>query len=526
MIAGLAAIQFAQSRRKWGDGGFSEATVLRFPPEGFRFAEIDQQDRTVKLGEIAYLRAVKAQAQGVEEPRIVAFARLEQDRPVGEVFPGLDPFTEEGERLYSANSLLTYTLRTLLARGWLRFDGTGWQAAVPAGEPLWRERARAVLALLTGEDRLYLGGALGRRLTTAADFAGFDARRDLIPVDRLGFVREFVWRERPLVAFNAAYFLLEHDDFYSHHSALGEAYNLYVRDGEILRPPLYRRAAFFQGADGRWRAGRFSPADLTITLPGGVTLRWKGGNEYRGARGRVAATVYTRTSGLAARGGPLRRTPTAPGRVEYAVVDRRIVSRKVGGGLEIPQNGLVLSFAPDALPPEAIPDGGLPLVRYGFARPEQRGIRHAIQAGPLLLQGGEPALTVGSLADEEFWPTPPGQDEPAQVGVLPTDYPLDIDRTRAGRLGLGVDAEGRLIVVAAPGTERRARRPEFDSAGATLLELTGWLAEAGAVEAINLDGGGSTQLFYRGGLTTTPGNRYRLPGVQFERMVPSIGVLW
>ena len=42
---------------------------------------------------------------------------------------------------------------------------------------------------------------------------------------------------------------------------------------------------------------------------------------------------------------------------------------------------------------------------------------------------------------------------------------------------------------------------------------------------INLDGGGSTQLFYRGGLATAPGSRYGLPGVQFERMVPAIGVV-
>jgi exopolysaccharide biosynthesis protein len=58
------------------------------------------------------------------------------------------------------------------------------------------------------------------------------------------------------------------------------------------------------------------------------------------------------------------------------------------------------------------------------------------------------------------------------------------------------------------------------------VELADLLAEAGAVDAINLDGGGSTQLFYMGGLATVPGNRYGIPGVHFERMVPSVGVLY
>jgi len=532
-------IHLTHARRFWDNDTFSDVAFLRFPPAGFAFAEFDQQDRAVKLAEVAHLRAVKAQTRGVNDPRSVAFARLEQDRGVEQVFPGVDPHTGRGERLYSANSLLTYTLRMLLARGWLHFDGADWQAAVPDDEPVWRDRARAVLALLAHEDRLYLGGALGRRLSTPTDFEGFDVQRDLLPVGRLGFVREFVWRERPRIAFNAAFFLLEHDDFDSHHSALGEAYNLYVRDGVILRPPLHRRAAFYQTPDGCWQAGHISMLAMTVQLPNGALLAPEGselpGLPFRlNPDGDARVAVYTRTLGLASYGRPQRRTPAAPGRAEYTVVDTRIVSRKVGGELEIPQNGLVLSFSPGVPPHGAISDGGLPRVQYGFAQEVLRGVQQAIQAGPLLLKGGQIALTADSLADEEFWPTrgeqgrtaPLEQGENTPVGVVPTDYPMDTDRTRAGRIGLGVDAEGQLLVVAVPGTERGAHRLESDSAGATLLELAELLAEAGAVDAINLDGGGSTQLFYRGGLATTPGNRYRLPGVQFERMVPTAGALW
>jgi hypothetical protein len=524
-------MRLAQTRKWWDDGTFSDVTILRFPPEGFAFAELDQQDRAVKLAEVAYLRAGKARARGVDQPCIVAFARLEQDRAVERAFPGVVAHTASGERLYSANSLLTYTLRVLLARGWLRFNGARWQSAVLGGEPAWRDRARAVLALLAGEERLYLGGVLGRRLSAPTAFEGFDVRRDLVAVGRLGFVRGFVCRERPRLAFNAAFFLLEHDDFYNFHSALGEAYNLYVRDGMIRRPALYHRAALYQAGDGRWQAGRFSMLDTTVQLPDGTWLVPEGtglpGLPFRlNPESDAMVAVYTRSLGLASYGQPRRRTPAAPDRIEYSVVDTRVVSRKAGGELDIPQNGLVLSFSPGVLLPGAIPEEGLPRVQYGFAQQAWRGVQQAIQAGPLLLKDGRIVLASDSLLDESFWPTPLGRGEPAYMGLVPTDYPMDTGHTRAGRIGLGVDAEGQLVVVAVPGTERGTHRPEMDSAGATLQELAELLAEAGAVDAINLDGGGSTQLFYEGGLATAPGNRYGLPGVQFERMVPSIGVSW
>lgn len=541
-----SGLHFSTSRHRWDDGRFSDVVVVRFPSQNFVFTEIDQRDRIVKLSEIAYLRAVKAQAWGMSDPRVMTFARLEQDCAVSDAFPGVDPNTETGERLYNANSLLTYTLRTLLGRGWLHYDGDRWIPAVPDNEPSWRDRARAVLDRLTRDDRLYLGGALGRRVSKSTVFKSFDMRRDLIPVGRLGFVREFVWRGRPRLAFNAAFFLLEHDDFFSHHSALGEAYNLYIQAGTILRPPLYRRAAVYQTADpsaGPWssgpgtegsgparlRTGHFSLADLTMALPDGTKLVPEGS----GVPGRPFAlnpdrsaevAVYTRTCGLASRGRPLQRTPIESGRVEFTVVDTRVVGCQTGGGLAIPQNGLVLSFAPGALPAGAIPDDGLPRVRYGWARKEFSGMRQAIQAGPLLVKDGRVVVAPESLIAEEFWPTPVGCTGPDDIGLVPTDYPEDVDRTRAGRIGLGVDGKGRLIVVAVPGTERGTHHPEADSAGATLRELAEFLAQADALNAINLDGGGSTQLFYLGGLTAVPGNRYQRPGVQFERMVPSIGV--
>ena len=545
------SIEKTQDRIHWGDGTFSDCTILKLPPTGFRFLDIDQHNPQVKLRDAAYLRWVKAIGRGEMTPSIVAFLRLERDRAVSDLFPDTHCHTEAGEELFSANSLITHTLRTLLAppeaglaHGWLRCDGGGWRVATPTRETIWQQRGEAVLALLESEGRLRLelGPGVGPP-QPMMEFAGFDVTRNLIPIGRLGFVRDLVWRERPRIAFNTAFFLLEHNDFFSFHSALGEPFGLFVQDGDILRPPLYQRATLLQRTSGSWQAGLFSMEDVSIILADGTRLgpgpacpawggAWGGAGSPMPFTLNVPAevTVYTRIYGTATHGRALGRTPSAPGRVELTIIDQRVVGWKEGGWLEIPQNGFVLSFAPRVLAAEAharlrVTLRARPWVSYRFAREEQQDIVQALQVGPLLLRGGRSVLTATRLAEEQFWVDRPGDNGRMEIGVVPTEYPDDVDRTRAGRVGMGVDREGRLVVVGVAGIEKRAKHLEADSQGATLVELAELLADAGAIEAINLDGGGSTQIFFLSGLTTVAGNRLGLSGVHYERMVPSAGVL-
>lgn len=535
------SIEKTQDRIHWEDGTFSDFVTLKFPAGGFHFLDIDQRDPLVKLKDAACLRWVKAIARGETRPRIVAFLRLERDRPVSALLPELPGnLTRTGEELFSANSLITYTLRTLLAHGWLRYAGGHWQVTAPETEAGWQQQGEAVLALLEGQNHLYLELGPAARSPDALAFEGFDAMRNLIPIGRLGFPRNLVWRERPRIVFNTAFFLLEHHDFFSFHSALGEPYGLFVQDGIIHRPPLYRRAALFQRTDGSWRTDHFSLEDVSLTLPDGRRLA---PTSHAASAGEsldrtllfalnVAAdvTIYTRVYGIATHRRVLGRTPHEPGRIELTVIDRRVAGWKVGGGLEIPQNGFVLSFAASTL--TSAEQAALrmslrvrPVVRYRFVWEEHQNITQALQVGPLLVQGGRSVLTPASLHEEEFWIDRHRDDGSVEIGVVPTEFPDDVDRTRAGRIGLGVDREGQLVVVGVAGAEKGANVPGVDSHGATLADLADLLADAGAVEAINLDGGGSTQVFYLGGLTTVAGSRLGLPGVHYERMVPSAGVL-
>jgi hypothetical protein len=105
-----------------------------------------------------------------------------------------------------------------------------------------------------------------------------------------------------------------------------------------------------------------------------------------------------------------------------------------------------------------------------------------LQAGPMLLRSGE--IVFDRAADAEGFSAGSAQ------------FDSDITDGRHPRAALGVSGE-RLVAVACDG---RAA----DEAGLTLEELAGFMAELGCVDALNLDGGGSTSLVSGGRLVNRP----------------------
>jgi exopolysaccharide biosynthesis protein len=101
-------------------------------------------------------------------------------------------------------------------------------------------------------------------------------------------------------------------------------------------------------------------------------------------------------------------------------------------------------------------------------------VRDALAAGPRLVVGGEVRVT---LEEEGFFGS-----------YLREPHP----RTAAGRT-----ADGALILMVIDGRQSESR-------GATLEELARLMVEAGAVDALNLDGGGSSTLAVNGTLVNRP----------------------
>lgn len=99
---------------------------------------------------------------------------------------------------------------------------------------------------------------------------------------------------------------------------------------------------------------------------------------------------------------------------------------------------------------------------------------HAVAAGPVLLQRGEIAI---SDDDEVFFGS-----------TIPEVHP---------RTAACVDTDGKLLLLVVDGRQR-------DSRGVDLRELAGILVDLGCIEAVNLDGGGSSALVVDGRLLNLP----------------------
>jgi hypothetical protein len=106
-----------------------------------------------------------------------------------------------------------------------------------------------------------------------------------------------------------------------------------------------------------------------------------------------------------------------------------------------------------------------------------------LQAGPLLVAGGHAVAVDG--------------EDPEGFRAGQRQFDSDITQGRYPRAALAVTADGRLLAVACDG---RAD----DEAGLSLPELATALVDLGAVDALNLDGGGSTSLVCDGRLRNVP----------------------
>jgi hypothetical protein len=84
---------------------------------------------------------------------------------------------------------------------------------------------------------------------------------------------------------------------------------------------------------------------------------------------------------------------------------------------------------------------------------------------------------------------------PPGITGSPPNLPPPLQR--APRVGIGADKDGRLMILEVDGVEDL-------KIGLTIPEFAIWLKELGAVQALNLDGGGSAAVFYNGSVIDHP----------------------
>jgi muramoyltetrapeptide carboxypeptidase len=261
----------------------------------------------------------------------------------------------------------------------------------------------------------------------------------------------------------------------------GDSTGLLKIDGRLLSEPDRGRAAVgFVEREGAVRPifGRLA-LEGAVRLGDGAIVTIDGINRARGADEAVVYTPQFHRTTLADLAG-----------LEAVIAGDRIVEHRAGhGGAPIPADGWVLSLGAERALADVerlrVGETAELVLRLCPFQPEEvdcaetdalwRGAGDAIAGGPLLLRGGE---ALGEVAGEAF----------SRVFAL----------ARHPRTALGVRADGTLLFLTVDG-----RQPDH-SVGMSLPELTALLRELGAVDAINLDGGGSTTMVVEGRTVNRP----------------------
>jgi len=246
---------------------------------------------------------------------------------------------------------------------------------------------------------------------------------------------------RAVAAVNASYF-----------AANGDIIGLLKIDGEIISTPnVPRRTAVGIFPDGRLI---FGPAAWQgyVELPGG-RVGLTGVNRARGDNELILYTGFY---------GPSTATNAAG--AEYVIgPDGRVAA--VGRGNTPIEAGCAVLSAHGVFAQElaGLKVGDRVTVRQTLG-PEWDGTLHALGAGPMLVKDGGVYLTTKT-----------------------EDFGSDVAGGRAPRTALGVTKDGAVLFVVVDGRQAA-------SAGLTLLELALLMQELGAVDAMNFDGGGSSEM--------------------------------
>lgn len=240
-------------------------------------------------------------------------------------------------------------------------------------------------------------------------------------------------------------------------------------DGKILAKSLLERSAIGITASNEVVFGMPKFTGHIINDSTGEKIPVWGINRPRKEN---EAIIYTPEYGIS--------TKTNKNGVELIIENDMVVGISEGSS-PIPENGYVISFHgwtknyANELPP-----GAKLTVTYKLADGWDK-YDHVLTGGPRLVHGGR-IVVQNSLYHEDF-----GGDV---FG-------------RNARTAVGLSRNNEIILVVVEGRKYRSRRSR--RTGATYQELAQLMQDLGAVEAIGLDGGGSSSMYVKGrGMVSAP----------------------
>jgi len=366
-----------------------------------------------------------------------------------------DPFPVETPhgRIFDRDCRVRYWLNRLYSEGGMTDEGKDFALRDPEYRRFWRALRDSAAAAIV-------------------DVHGGPAH--FLPIYRgMGSLRAL---SRGRIVFNSHFFQMETTDCATVWDVMGNPFGLLVQKGEVILPPLFGREALLVDGQSVSRIARPDIRDLSVHI---------GNDAFRHGSN---AEFFCRPA--------YGKTPEGAG-IDLAIVGRRIVGSKAGGGMDIPEGGFALRTAPGYSP------SALTVTYEGM-----EDLRFAVQAGPAMVVDGAAVRGFGSPFFAGEGPAFP-----------PTVFPLDWEKGRAARIGLG-SKDGLPVVLWVEGRSKVSYTPGLDSCGASLAEFAEACSSLNLDNLINLDGGGSAQICVDGDRRLRLSDRYPDSGRGAERPVP------
>ena len=259
-------------------------------------------------------------------------------------------------------------------------------------------------------------------------------------------VRSIAGRTNSIVAVNGGYFKPQ----------TGVPLGTLMIDGKIYTGPIYDRVALGIFED-RYEVGRVGFAG-SIT-GNNQTIKIDNINQPRMLSSYVLA--YTRDWG--------KYAPASPRYGVQLQIQGNKITAASANPLFIPEDGYVL-VGPKSVLGKLF--GAQEIEMEIGTNPQWKDVKHIISGGPYLVKNGNVYVDIK-------------EEKLLSVGG------------RNPRTAIGYTADNNLIIVTADGREE-------SSIGMTLWELAGLMKSLGCVNAINLDGGGSTVMYVNGQIVNQP----------------------
>lgn len=271
-------------------------------------------------------------------------------------------------------------------------------------------------------------------------------------------VRDLVIRENALAGINASFFKPD----------MKVPLGVSIIEGEILTGPIYKRVVFGVTKDDKFLMDK---VDITGQIEIGEKIKLKLVNYNQPLISKSGYTVFTDRWG--------RRTPPTSQEYCHVVVSNSRVQLIKQSSVYVPRGGFVF-VGPRKLLQDKINIDDTVAYSIKMLPEEWNSVKYAVGGGPYLVKGGKIFIDRQRFTNGFLWKKEP-------------------------RTALGYTKDGTLILVTVDG------RLKGISEGATMSELAKIMLDLGAYDAMNFDGGSSTQMVYNRKVVNIPtvggGNR-------------------